>query len=225
MQNEKPWSAVAVKLLKGPLYKKREKKEIWDNLLTYKGALDEYFGVLGLRVFLETIDGYAYLEEISQGIEKGMEDEDKDENEDVSSTRIPHIIKKTPLSYSASMLLVLLRNEIEKFELSQSQSDYAIMRKSEIAGLYKSFTKDKADEVKQMRSLDTTLRLLSRLTYIFPRGDALSDNDISDDAEFELSPIIKARIDIEFMKELLKKMKEKEKRSEGDLLGDEEDER
>lgn len=220
MPNERAWSGVAVKLLKGPVYKKREKKEIWDTLLTYKGALDEYFGVLGLKVFLEGIDGYAFLEEVGEMLEKGMEEEDEKE-ETTSQEKLPRLIKKTPLSYSASMLLVLLRYEIEKFEVSESEADYAIMRKSEIAGLYKSFTKDKSDEVRQMKSLDTTLRLLVRLTYLFPRGDALSESEISDDAEFELSPIIKARIDIAFMKELLNKMKKSEKREDGDLLEEE----
>ncbi len=206
MQFEKSWSREAVKLLKGPVYKKREKKEVWDNILTYKSSLDEYFGVLGLRVFLDTIDGYAFLEEIGESLERGMEEENEDE-EVITGTKLPHLIKKTPLSYSQSMLVVLLRYEIEKYETSQSEADSAIMRKSEIAALYKSFTKDKADEVKAMKTLDSTLRTFCRLTFLFTSPDALSESEISDEAEFELSPILKAKIDTAFMKELLEKMK------------------
>lgn len=217
MPNEKPWSAAAIRLLKGPVYKKQEKRETWENLITYKSSLDDYFGVLGLRVFLETVDGYAFLEEAGERLERGMEDEDEEE-ETSPASRLPHLIRKTPLSYPASMLCVLLRYEIEKFETSQSEADCAILRKSEIAALYKSFTKDRADEVRQMKALDSTLRTLCRLTYLFASSDALSESEISDDAEFELSPILKARIDTAFMKELLEKMKGRAQSGEKDLL-------
>lgn len=217
MPNEKPWSAAAIRLLRGPVYRKQEKKETWNTLITYKSSLDEYFGVLGLRVFLETEDGYAFLEEVGERLEKGMEDETEEMEAEVK-TSLPHLIRKTPLSYQASMLCVLLRYEIEKFETSQSEADCVIMRKSEIAALYRSFTKDRADEVKQMKNLDRTLKTLSDLTYLFTESDTFSQGDISDDAEFELSPILKARIDTDFMKELLSKMKRSSENAEKDLL-------
>ena len=217
MPNEKPWSAAAIRLLRGPVYRKQEKKETWNTLITYKSSLDEYFGVLGLRVFLETEDGYAFLEEVGERLEKGMEDETEEMEAEVK-TSLPHLIRRTPLSYQASMLCVLLRYEIEKFETSQSEADCAIMRKSEIAALYRSFTKDRADEVKQMKNLDRTLKTLSDFTYLFTGPDTFSQGDISDDAEFELSPILKARIDTDFMKELLSKMKRSSDNAEKDLL-------
>ena len=217
MPNEKPWSAAAIRLLRGPVYRKQEKKETWNTLITYKSSLDEYFGVLGLRVFLETEDGYAFLEEVGERLEKGMEDETEEMEAEVK-TNLPHLIRKTPLSYQASMLCVLLRYEIEKFETSQSEADCVIMRKSEIAALYRSFTKDRADEVKQMKNLDRTLKTLSDLTYLFTGPDTFSQGEISDDSEFELSPILKARIDTDFMKELLSKMKRSAENAEKDLL-------
>lgn len=220
MTNEKVWSAVAIKLLKGPLYRRQEKKETWDSLLTYKASLDEYFGVLGLRVFLENMDGYAFLEEIGERLDEGMEDEEAEAPEKSS---LPRLVRKTALSYQASMLSVLLRYEIEKFEISQSEADTAIMRKSEIAALYRSFSKDRADEIRQMKSLDKTLKTLCSLTYLFTSPDTFSDGEVSDDAEFELSPILKARIDTAFMKELLGKMKRYSDGGEKDMLEGEEE--
>lgn len=217
MTNEKPWSTAAVRLLRGPVYRKQEKKETWESIQTYRTSLDEYFGVLGLRVFLETVDGYAFLEEVGERLGEGMEDEE-DMGETVLKSNLPRLIRKTALSYQASMLCVLLRYEIEKFETSQSEADCAIMRKSEIAALYRSFTKDKADEIRQMKSLDKTLKTLCSLTYLFAPSDTLSQSEIPDDAEFELSPILKARIDTAFMKELLLKMKRCREEGEKDLL-------
>lgn len=205
MANDTAWSAIAIKLLRGPVYKNKEKIELWISLTSHKKQLDDYFSYIGLRVFLDEEDGYAFLEQIGDNLARGMEEENEEESE-ISTTQLPKLIKKAPLSYDVSMLCVLLRYELEKFENSQTESEALILRKSEIYSLYKSFTKEKADEFKQIKDLDRALRTLCNLTFLFTK-DKLDQGDISDDMEFEVSPIIKAKIDIDFMKELLDKMK------------------
>lgn len=205
MANDTAWSTAAIKLLRGPVYKSKEKIELWISLTSHKKQLDNYFSYIGLKVFLDDEDGYAFLEQIGDNLARGMEEENDDES-DTSTTQLPKLIKKTPLSYDVSMLCVFLRYELEKFENSQTESETLILRKSEIYSLYKSFTKDKADEIKQIKDLDRALRTLCNLTFLFTK-DKLDQSDISDDTEFEISPIIKAKIDIDFMKELLNKMK------------------
>ena len=209
MANDTVWSAAAINLLRGPVYKNKVKLELWQSLTFHKKQLDEYFSVIGLRVFLDEEDGYAFLEQIGDNLARGMEEEDEESassTTDSSSTGLPKLIKKTPLSYDVSMLCVLLRYELEKFETSQTESQALVLRKSEIYSLYKSFTKEKADELKQIKDLDRALRTLCNLTFLFTK-EKLDQGDISDDTEFEVSPIIKAKIDIDFMKELLVKMK------------------
>lgn len=208
MLNNIAWAPVAIKLLKGPIYKNFEKPEIWNNLLSYRNAINEYFAVIGLIVYIDTIDNFAFLEQIDDNINRGMEGDDNDEYS--TSLALPRLIKKTQLSYSASMLLILLRNELDKNDNSQNENETLILRKSEIYGLFKSFSKDKADETKIIKNLDTALRTLTKLTYLFCSPDKLSTSEIDDDTEFEISPIIKAKIDSDFMRELLKRMKESE---------------
>lgn len=205
MANNTAWSVAAIKLLRGPVYKNKEKIELWISLTSHKKQLDDYFSYIGLRVFLGEEDGYAFLEQIGDNLAKGMEEENEEESE-TSATQLPKLIKKSPLSFDVSMLCVLLRYELEKFENSQTESEALIMRKSEIYALYKSFTKEKADELKQIKDLDRALRTLCNLTFLFT-AEKLDQGDINDDTEFEVSPIIKAKIDIDFMKEFLDKMK------------------
>lgn len=211
MANDTVWSAAAIKLLKGPVYKSKEKNELWKSLAFHIKQLDDYFLVIGLKVFLDEENGYAFLEQIDDNLARGMEEE-KDESSSVQSSvvQLPKLIKKSPLSYDVSMLCVLLRYELEKFENSQTESEVLILRKSEIYSLYKSFIKEKADELKQIKDLDRALRTLCNLTFLFTK-DKLDQSEISDDTEFEVSTIIKAKIDIDFMKELLSKMKEETK--------------
>lgn len=209
MANDTVWSAAAINLLRGPVYKNKVKLELWQSLTFHKKQLDDYFSVIGLRIFLDEEDGYAFLEQIGDNLARGMEEEDEESESSTtesSSTGLPKLIKKTPLSYDVSMLCVFLRYELEKFETSQTESQALVLRKSEIYSLYKSFTKEKADELKQIKDLDRALRTLCDLTFLFTK-DKLVQSDISDDTEFEVSPIIKAKIDIDFMKELLVKMK------------------
>ena len=189
-----------MKLLKGPLYESEDRKT-WGILVRCKENLEEYFRVIGLHVVMEEEDGYAYLEQMKDAVEKGME------NEDEAAEELPRLIRKIPFSYPMSMLLVLLRHEYEKFASSMNESQYPILRKSEILGLIRTFSLEAADMTKFSDDADKMIRQLCHLTYLRARGEALSSTRISDDAEFEISPIIKSKIDVTFMKEMLSRMK------------------
>ena len=207
------WSRAAVKLLQGPVYSDGDRKT-WNLILRFKNDLDKYFAVIGLHVVLEEDDGYAFLQQIKDAIEKGMEYEDDDLD------TIPRLIRKSPLSYSISMLLVLLRQEILRFSASFDESDYPIIRKSDIIGFVQSYTKEYSDQTKFLDDIDKMIRQLISLTYLKPKTPLLS-SDIPDDFEFEISPIIKSKVDVDFMNEMLLKMKTiNRKIEENELLGE-----
>lgn len=147
------WSRAAVKLLQGPVYSDGDRKT-WNLILRFKNDLDKYFAVIGLHVVLEEDDGYAFLQQIKDAIEKGMEYEDDDLD------TIPRLIRKAPLSYSISMLLVLLRQEILRFSESFDESDYPIIRKSDIIGFVQSYTKEYSDQTKFLDDIDKMIRQL-----------------------------------------------------------------
>ena len=196
------WSKAAILLLKGPVYENDDRK-IWAILLRCRENIDNYFRVIGLHVLIEEEDGYAYLEQIKDSIEKGMESE-----EEIDET-LPRLIRKVPFSYKMSMLLVLLRQEMDKFTSSMNESSYPILHKREIMGLVKSFTKEASDQTKFNSEVDNMINKLVELTYLKPREKLLSSK-ISDEAEFELSPIIKSKINANVMKEMLEKLNKNE---------------
>ena len=65
------WSGAAVKLLKGPVYENEDRKT-WSILIRFRENLEAYFRVIGLHVVTEEEDGYAYLEQVKDSVEKGM---------------------------------------------------------------------------------------------------------------------------------------------------------
>ena len=196
------WSKAAILLLKGPVYENDDRK-IWAILLRCRENIDNYFRVIGLHVLIEEEDGYAYLEQIKDSVEKGMESE-----EEVDET-LPRLIRKIPFSYKMSMLLVLLRQEMDKFTSSMNESSYPILHKREIMGLVKSFTKEASDQTKFNSDVDNMINKLVELTYLKPKEKLLSSK-ISDETEFELSPIIKSKINANVMKEMLEKLNKNE---------------
>ena len=200
------WSGAAVKLLKGPLYESEDRKT-WNILIRFRDNLEAYFRVIGLHVVTEEEDGYAYLEQVKDSVEKGME------NEDEAAEDLPRLIRKVPFSYTMSMLLVLLRQEYEKFASSMNESRYPILRKSEIMGLIRSFREEASDMTKFSDDADRMIRQLCQLTYL-RTGEVLSSARISDDAEFEISPIIKSKIDVNFMREMLSRMNRSERKED-----------
>ena len=194
-----------MKLLKGPLYESEDRKT-WNILIRFRDNLEAYFRVIGLHVVTEEEDGYAYLEQVKDSVEKGME------NEDEAAEELP-LIRKVPFSYTMSMLLVLLRQEYEKFASSMNESRYPILRKSEIMGLIRSFREEASDMTKFSDDADRMIRQLCQLTYL-RTGEVLSSARISDDAEFEISPIIKSKIDVNFMREMLSRMNRSERKED-----------
>ena len=195
-----------MKLLKGPLYESEDRKT-WSIMIRFRDNLEAYFRVIGLHVVTEEEDGYAYLEQVKDSVEKGME------NEDETAEELPRLIRKVPFSYTMSMLLVLLRQEYEKFASSMNESRYPNLRKSKIMGLIRSFREEASDMTKFSDDADRMIRQLCQLTYL-RTGEVLSSARISDDAEFEISPIIKSKIDVNFMREMLSRMNRSERKED-----------
>ena len=201
MSTNTPWAESAIKLLKGPIYKSKDKRQIWNSIIDDEENLNEYFSTIGLRVHLDKTDGYAYLEQTEDAVLEGMEETEEDE---VQS--LPRLIRRQSLSYNQSMLLVLIRQELSKFESSSVESEALILKKSDIADFYKSFSKDYADQAKTDKTLDSIIKTFVKLTFLFDDKGYSREPYIPEDAEFEVSPIIKAKIDMKFMREFLEKM-------------------
>lgn len=201
MSANTPWAESAIKLLKGPIYKSKDKRQIWNSIIDDEENLNDYFSTIGLRMHLDKTDGYAYLEQIEDAVLEGMEESEEDDGQS-----LPRLIRRQSLSYNQSMLLVLIRQELSKFESSSVESESLILKKSDIADFFKSFSKDYADQAKTDKTLDSMIKTFVKLTFLFDDKGYSKDAYIPDEAEFEVSPIIKAKIDMTFMREFLDKM-------------------
>lgn len=189
IQNQKSpvWASVCVKLLQGPIYRQSNNDPTWALLTAWQGDIDRYFGVIGLHVFVDQADGYAFLEQ-----RELLEEEET----------IPKLITERPLTVQDSLLCVLFREALDQFDTSQNQSENLLLTTSEIKDRLDTFFPEKKDQTRVFRRLDESLNRLRDLSFI---REIESSNTF--DRTFEIRRIIKAKIDADFITAFRDKLK------------------
>ena len=198
IQNQKSpvWASVCVKLLQGPLYRQSNNDPAWSLLCTWQGEIDRYFGVIGLHVFVDQADGYAFLEQ-----RELLEEEEA----------IPKLITERPLTVQDSLLCVLFREALDQFDTSQNQSENLLLTTSDIKDRLDTFFPEKKDQTRVFRRLDESLNRLRDLSFI---REIESSNTF--DRTFEIRRIIKAKIDADFITAFRDKLKSILEEGEGE---------
>ncbi len=183
------WATVCIKLLQSPIYRMDSNDAIWSLLQTWQSDIDRYFYTIGLHVFVDFADGYAFLEQRDMG-----EEEDS----------LPKLIIERPLTIQDSLLCVLFREALDQFDTSQNQSVNLVMTRSEIKDRLDTFFAEKKDQTKVFKRLDESLNRLKELTFI-KEIETSSSSQI--DRTFEIRRILKAKVNAEFISEFREKLK------------------
>lgn len=167
------WSPVAVRLLQGVVYHD-DGREMWEQLLENVSPLTEYFGKLGLLLMVNEADAMAYLRQL---------DEDEIPPDYPS---MPRLFRRTPLGYDATLLCVLLRDELRQYEEEDVQNERCVVSQMDLLSLWEAFFPDQTDSVRLNRSLTAALRKMEDLKFVRPFE--------KDPPTWEIRRIIKARL-------------------------------
>jgi len=147
------WSPVAVRLLQGVVYND-DSLEMWEQLLENVSPLTEYFGKLGLLLVVDEPDAMAYLRQL-----------DEDEiPQDYSA--VPRLFRRTPLGYDATLLCVLLRDELRQYEEEDVQNERCVISQNDLLALWEAFFPDQPDSVRLNRTLTAALRKMEDLKFV-----------------------------------------------------------
>jgi hypothetical protein len=167
------WSPVAVRLLQGVVYHD-DNLDMWEQLLENVSPLTEYFGKLGLLLVVDEPDAMAYLRQL-------------DEDEIPSDfAAVPRLFRRTPLGYDATLLCVLLRDELRQYEEEDVQNERCVVSQNDLLALWEAFFPDQPDSVRLNRTLTAALRKMEELKFVrqFEK----------DPPTWEIRRIIKARL-------------------------------
>ena len=146
------WSIPAVRLLRGVVYVDEERD--WNLLLANVSRLEDYFARLGMLLIVDESEGMAYLRQL-----------DEDERPD-GYEALPKLFRATRLSYSQTLMCVLLRDEFRRFEDEDLHNERCVVEESTLFDQWRAFFPSSEDDVKQQKDMHTSLKKLSELGFV-----------------------------------------------------------
>jgi hypothetical protein len=179
------YSTVLVKLLTGPLY--MEDRKNWELLLAHRHGIEIYFSKIAMQLHIHETDGFAYLRQYS--------------NEELGEEpyHAPRLIRRHPLTYEVTLLLVLLRERLQQFELDSGSHLRLVMNHDELRDMVTLFFKEKADEVKMLRNIDVVISKVSELGFLRLLPGKTKN-------EYEVMRLLKAKLPAETLDALREKL-------------------
>ncbi|MCL2188000.1 MAG: DUF4194 domain-containing protein [Defluviitaleaceae bacterium] len=172
--NEFAFSRAIVTLFKHAIYQEAD-VEHWDTLLTQKHRIEDYVSKIGLTVVIDEADGYAYL---------------KQRLYDSGEEEIPRIIPRHQLSYEVSLLLLLLRKQLQEFDASTGDRRL-ILTRTQIVDRMKVYLANVHNEVKQVDQINRYIEQVAAYGFLRRmRGD---------DNRYEVQRIIRSFVDTAFL--------------------------
>lgn len=159
---------VLVKLLQGFLT--HEHKKHWEALNLHQEYVRNYFRALGLYLHMNRDDGYAFLKtnpDESLQVSEADGDFESDNDQLTGSEGDDHpqrfgasLIRKMPLAFDVSLLLVLLRECLEQYDETVSDDYRLILKKQDLYEQLKTFYQNSfsgGDEVKLYKKFDALI--------------------------------------------------------------------
>jgi len=180
-----PYAPVIVRLLQGGVYDDNEK--MWNELLLHEMQVREYFGRIGIELIIAKRDGYAFLRQVELD-EEG---------------RTIGLIRRMPLSYEVTLICVLLREWLDEFEVSDTDTRNLYVTHKALRERMELFFKEKSNQMKLLKELDRYIDDIIKLGFlkIVRKADALRD-----ETQYEVRRIIKAKITNDKLEEFRNKL-------------------
>lgn len=161
-------SFVLARLLLQPIY--REDGSLWESLRAERDAVAHYFRQIGQEVVVDEAEGYAFLRQIEP------------EGGDV----VPRVGRRQSLGYTATLLLVCLREELARFDAAPDDSTRLVRTRQELRDLVNQFLRETNNQIRAVRTIDGAIRRLEELSFLRAFGPPDADT-------FEIMRILKAR--------------------------------
>jgi hypothetical protein len=125
------WSAVLIHLFKGPLFLRDDPKH-WHVLIEHVPEIKQYLAVLGLELYHDQSEGYAFLRQMPQSEQ---------------AEPLPRMIKRYQYSYWETVLAVILRRRLLELDSSGDQTRL-VHSQDELIEMIKSFWPSEGDHAR-----------------------------------------------------------------------------
>jgi len=180
-------SIAAVHLLQGVVY--HDEGHVWELVLTHRTRLDSYFNRIGLRLVIDEAEGFAFLRQLEEGELEHVRGYDQ----------LPKLFRRKRLSYDATLVCVMLRAELRRFEEEEVDNTRCVIPTDELFEQWRGFFPETHDDVKLRKALGAALGTLEDLKFV--------REFTKEPQEWEIRRILKARLPVAELEKLWKDLK------------------
>jgi hypothetical protein len=166
------FSFVALTLLKGVMLRE-DHEQRWSDLLARRSELRDYLAVLGLTLDIDEAEGFAVVRQAERDVNS-------------NEPELPRLVTRRALSFSVSVLLVLLRKRLLEFD-THDGGRRLILKRSEIVALVQDFFRDTHNEAKLTDRVSTQIAKVQELGMLRQLKGS--------EHEFEVHRVLKAYVD------------------------------
>src|SRR5689334_23177125 len=128
-----------------PIY--REDGSLWESVRAQRDTIGNYFRQIGQEVIIDEAEGYAFLRQI----------------ETEGGDTIPRIGRRQSLGYTATLLLVCLREELARFDAAPEDSTRLVLTRQQLRDLVGQFLRESNNQIRDVRMIDTAIGRVEEL--------------------------------------------------------------
>ena len=148
-----PWAAAAVRLLQGVVYHD-DPGSVWEAILSGITPLSDYFARIGLLLVVSEEDGTAYLRQLDS------------EELPTEYQHVPRLFRTSRMGFEASLLCVVLRDELRRFEEEIHDDGRCVIAQSQLLSVWQTLIPDESDDVRLNRTLTAQLKKLAEMKFV-----------------------------------------------------------
>ena len=194
---------VIVRLLNGPIY--QEDLDLWSRLGAEWEKIKSHFFEIGLEVARDDSAGYAFVRQREE-----IEENEAESWDDGTEAPLPRVLRRTRLSYHQTIFMVLLREELMKFEQNQEEGDHLYRSAIDLREIMTPYYPELHDEKKIHRQI-------SSLVTKFEDWGILKKVRDKDGGLYRVERIIKAKLTPEKLAEVRDQNKRRTPELEQDM--------
>lgn len=183
MSDEHAVASAIIRLMQGVVYRESD-EDTWLALERSGAGVRDHFAMIGVDVVVDTDEGYAFLRSRPE-----VEGEDA----------LPRLVRRRTLTYSVSLLLVLLRKRLVEFETGGGEGRL-VLSTEQIVEMLRLFQAESSNEARIVDSVESTIRKAAELGFVRQlrgQGD-----------HWEVRRILKAYVDAETLNDFAGKLRE-----------------
>lgn len=177
------YAPLIVRLLQGVIYD--DERKTWEKLISFQHQIRNYFSTIAIELYLNEQEGFAFLSQPDEF--------------DGHPSPVPRLVRRMPLSYEVTLLLVLLREALEEFDVQNTDSRRLFVTDESLKERIEVFFEDKNDRVKLLDRFDNYINSCVNLGFL-KEIDVRSHTN--QNRTFEVRRIVKAKVTNEKLEEI-----------------------